>query len=95
MDFYIKYMCSTERQNDGSVYLKLNMRLVFKCVLWCLDFMGREIRWVLGAFKGEFSCCVGLVVRATIQTDGSVDFRSLSDGDRGVVDLNILQTAKK
>lgn len=62
---------------------------------WCPDFeWGREIRWVLCAFKGAFSCHAGLVVRATIQADGSLNFCGFSDGDRDVVDLNILQTAK-
>lgn len=47
-----------------------------------------------GTSKGD-SCCVGLVVRAAIQADRTLDFCGFCDGDRNMVDLNILQTAKK
>lgn len=64
----------------------------------CGDLMalsGGGARWARGASKGDFSCWVGLVVRAAIQADRTLDFCGFCDGDRDVVDLNILQTAKE
>lgn len=68
---------------------------LLKVCQWCLDDFewGREIL-ALGTSKGDFSCCVGLVVRAAIQADRTLGFCGFCDGDRDVVDLKILQTAK-
>lgn len=71
------------------------MTLLCQCVLCWLDgFDGGGVHLAGGTSKGE-SCCVGLVVRAAIQADRTLDFCGFCDGDRDMVDLNILQTAKK
>lgn len=95
MGFDRKCICVTERQSDGSVWLELKMTLLCQCVLCWLDgFDGGGVHLAGGTSKGE-SCCVGLVVRAAIQADRTLDFCGFCDGDRDMVDLNILQTAKK
>ena len=58
----------------------------------------REGCWVISASGDELTCCVResvSVVRTAIQTDSPLNFCGTSDRDRNVVDLNILQAAKK
>lgn len=88
-------MSLKDRVTGGVVGTQTDIALsMCTCANW-MALNGGGVHLAGGTSKGDFSCCVRLVVRAAIQADRTLDFCGFCDGDRDMVDLNILQTAKK